>query len=117
MIEIIKDGRTARRSRNLRGILAYAAAERTYVERVELTLLAEGKGQLTVTWADGARAVTEFADFAVCCDWLASRYSLWRVATLGLTGLDKQMHETTLEAERRHLPDYGRNVLTAQARG
>lgn len=80
-----KGGRVISRSRNLSGILRYPNHYTRYVAAVAIAPTQNG-GRLRVTYADGATAETEFADFFVLCQWLRSRRSWYGVAlTVGTT--------------------------------
>lgn len=93
MVEIIKDAKVIRRSRNLRGLLDYPRHFSRYVRRVSIEPHSNG-GRLSVFYADGAFASADFASFSVLQGWLRSRRS-WHGAELfvgttpcGLLGKD-----------------------------
>lgn len=74
MVEIANaQGQVIRRSRNLRGIFAHA--RRTWIEEAIACPAQEGRGLLQVTFGDGCTCRTEFASYAVLCDWLHHRCS------------------------------------------
>jgi hypothetical protein len=79
MITIYKQLKPVSTSQNLRGILDYARTRNTNVRLVRIEQIADGKGMLQVTWADGARAITDFADYNVLADWCKGRRS-WPMA-------------------------------------
>jgi hypothetical protein len=71
---IIRDinGRSVRRSKNLRGILEYCRT--CQVERVDLFgPNRDGEGVLGVTWADGSTCVTDFASYRLMAEWAKAR--------------------------------------------
>jgi hypothetical protein len=79
-------GKAIRASKNLRGILDYA--RRSPVDSVRLEPWPDEPGYYAVHFKfyDGANAVTKWADWRVCADWLRSRRSWGLIAESKLQG-------------------------------
>lgn len=69
-VEIIKDGKTIRTSKNLRGLLEYW--RHTSVDKVKIIRC--GDGAIALVWfADSAFCCTDFASFRVASEWFDKR--------------------------------------------
>lgn len=75
---ITLNGRRVSRSKNLRGILAYART--SPVRKVWVAPFA-GQGLLRVKYENGAHSTITFADYAAMSQWVLSRKA-WPQATL-----------------------------------
>lgn len=83
---IKRAGVTVRRSKNLRGLMRYAV----HVEKIETRVdpLNMSRGELRVTYSDGAQGFASFASYHVMIDWVRNRHK-WR-------GIDHTMHGPNL---------------------
>jgi len=76
MVEIRKEsGEVISRSRNLRGLRAYAGKH--WTEQVHINKKPDGGGTLTVRFAGGVYCVTPFASFVVLCESLVNWRNLY----------------------------------------
>lgn len=76
-VVVLKDGKTIRQSKNLRGILSYARGNGGGVSRVQLCHMigAPGNYFLRVYYNDGAVGLSDFADWRVAATWVCARRS------------------------------------------
>ena len=89
---IHKDHKIISRSKNLRGILAYARRRAHYglpigVRNVIIFPHADHSATLFVRFNDGASSVLEFASYLVACGWIKSRRSWGLLQTTSNHGL------------------------------
>jgi hypothetical protein len=73
MLYILKQGQVVARSRNLRGVSAYA--RRSPVDRVTVIAKDNAGAFLYVQYEDGAECRTHFESFQVCSAWVKARRS------------------------------------------
>lgn len=71
MIEITKNGKVISHTKNLEGLSTYNRKQP--VIHSSATRLGNGKGSLSVTFRDGAKARVQFGDFKVLKDWLDTK--------------------------------------------
>lgn len=77
MIEIIRNGRTVAKSRNLRGILDYA--RKSPVRKATVSCYnRERTGNVYILFEDGSECRTEFAGYIVAVEWIRARRS-WQL--------------------------------------
>lgn len=77
MTTIIKDGKTIRTSKNLRGMLDYARVSPVTSVNAYRDPSNSERGLLDVTYFDGAQSRASFASYHVMVDWVRERRS-WR---------------------------------------
>lgn len=76
-VEIIKNGKTVARSKNLRGVITYAGKH--LIENVSIHQKTNGGGQYHITFSNGAAVEGNFADYSVLLDWISSRAKRWDI--------------------------------------
>lgn len=74
---IIKEGRTIRKSQNLRGMLDYARV--SPVVRVESSRVGKVSGVLHVVYKDGAESSAKFRSYHIMIDFIRNRRT-WKTA-------------------------------------
>jgi hypothetical protein len=70
---IKKDGVTVSRSKNLRGLLDYARKSRVALIESRVDPLNSVRGEIRVTYADGATGFASFASYNIMIDWVRNR--------------------------------------------
>lgn len=73
-VEITRDGKVIRRSRNLRGLITHAGKHG--VNEVSVWRTSNGAG-VYVKFGDGATCRTTFADFTIARDFFRKRWQKW----------------------------------------
>ena len=76
MVTILKNGKVVSRSRNLRGLIAYAGKH--FVQTVYIRRVPQG-GLLYIAFNDGAEVRTDFADYTVLEAFILRRLNRWDI--------------------------------------
>ena len=71
-VVVTKNGKQVASARNLEVLSRYNRTK-GYVTKSTAKKLPGGRGLLSVSFSDGARASVEFADYGILRDWLATK--------------------------------------------
>ena len=82
---IMHGGVTVSRTRNLRGLLDYARKSKVATVESRVDPLNHVRGELRVTYLNGAQGFASFASYNIMVDWIRARRS-WRTAKYVMQG-------------------------------